>query len=124
MFLQDEATRGDVDQGYEEVAEAAVDDVTGVYAPHVDEPVGGEQCRAESVDGERSQGVECAAHFAKPALGADHNQEKNQRPDVAMRDQFDWVYARQLFPIKWHQAPQKIAQRCGQRAAGLCRSMR
>ena len=75
LLMQEPASEGDVEERHEKVAEAALDHVAGVDAPNVDQPIGGEQGRAEDVQGRRLRRAERGANETERALGQDHTED-------------------------------------------------
>ena len=124
VFMEDGAAGDHAEEGNEEVAEARLDDVAGVDAPDIDEPVGGEECGSEDDASDGAGRSERCEGFHAGLPGREEQEpEEDHGPEVPVRDQLDGVHRGESFPIEGNEAPEKVAtggsQRPGSRAPGV-----
>jgi hypothetical protein len=76
MLVQKEPSRGDVRQRYQEVTQTGLDDVTGVHAPHVHQPIDRQQRPAEQVHPQDAPRPQRFAHLRHRSL-QDHQRRNH-----------------------------------------------
>ena len=104
-FLQHQQAQHDIDQRIDEVAEAGVDDVAIVDRPDIDEPVGRQQQRAGDEAGQHAGLRFSAAQPVPLAAHGQHDGQEQQRPQHAVRQDFQRRHLADGVEVQREQAP-------------------
>ena len=108
-FAEDHPPENDVEDRDQKVAEAALDDLTGLNAPDIDQPIHGEQGRAHQVDPPIPWGSQRGPEGRPLSAGDEDREQESEGPDVPVGDQLDRVDRSQQAPEQGYDTPEEVA---------------
>lgn len=120
-FAEEEEPEEDIDEGVDVVAEAGLEDATGVNGPDEDEPVGGEHGGAGGEPGDGFFGAEATEEFRGLALEEEDEEADGDGPADAVAEDVERGELLDLFEVDGDEAPGEVGGESVEDAE-LCRS--